>query len=209
MGTSDGPGERRLIVASSTGAQRPSTDQTVGGIRTDGATAVRRTEGRSLRERQPHFANRPGQPTRSGCGGPLPMIHAMESVAEQLKSLNARRILIRAAEQSKITDLRCAMEECYCPHDLGRHYFEPASRDLSDWMPTNDHYPTLACDGGRETVDNSRLAHRLCNRMDYSKRIGRSHAKDLARVEAARQKWLPGAGLQVGGSQIPEGKPGV
>src|SRR6266511_5361820 len=115
----------------------------------------------------------------------------MESVAEQLKSLNARRILIRAAEQGKITKLQCAMEECLCPRELGgRSYFEPATHDLSDWMPTNDHYPTLACEGGRETVDNSRLAHRLCNRVDYSKRIGRSFAKDLARVEAARREGL-------------------
>jgi hypothetical protein len=57
-------------------------------------------------------------------------------------------------------------------------------------MPANDHYPTLKCDGGRETFDNSRLAHRLCNRVDYSKRIGRSFAKDLARVEAARGEGL-------------------
>ena len=73
------------------------------------------------------------------------------------------------------------------PGTSGRSYFEQATRDLSDWMPTNDHHPVLKCDGGRETVDNSRLAHRLCNRVDYSKRIGRSFAKDLARVEAARQ----------------------
>jgi hypothetical protein len=113
----------------------------------------------------------------------------MKSIAEQLKSLNARRILIRAAEQGKITKLRCAMEECLCPRELGgRGYFESVTRDLSDWMPTNDHYPTLKCDGGQETVDNSRLAHRLCNRVDYSKRIGRSIAKDLARVEAARRE---------------------
>lgn len=114
------------------------------------------------------------------------MIQVMESVAEQLKGLNARRILIKAAEQGKITDLQCAMEECLCP--AGRGYFEPATRDLPDWMPTNDHHPTLKCDGGQEIVDNSRLAHRLCNRVDYSKRIGRSFAKDLARVEATRQK---------------------
>jgi hypothetical protein len=130
------------------------------------------------------------------------MIWAMESVAEQLKRLNARRILISAAEQGKITDLRCAMEECLCPRELGgRIHFEPATRpvapgpppgayDVSDWMPTNDHHPTLACEGGRETIDNSRLAHRLCNRVDYSKRIGRSFARDLARVEAARQEGL-------------------
>src|SRR4051794_12840261 len=108
----------------------------------------------------------------------------MESVAEQLKRLKARQILIKAAVHGKITDLQCAMDECLCPG--GRSYFEPVTRDLSDWMPTNDHYPTLACDGGRESVDNSRLAHRLCNRVDYSRRIGRSITKDLARVEAAR-----------------------
>jgi hypothetical protein len=79
------------------------------------------------------------------------------------------------------------MEECLCPSELdGRGHFEPVGRDLSDWMPTNDHYPVLACDGGQRTIDNSRLAHRLCNRIDYSKRIGRPHTKDLARVEAAR-----------------------
>ncbi len=114
------------------------------------------------------------------------MIYGMESLADQLRKLNARRILVRAAEQGRITDLLCAMDECLCPH--GRGYFEPATPDLSDWMPTNDHHPTLKCDGGRETVDNSRLAHRLCNRVDYSKRIGRSFASDLARVEAARRE---------------------
>ncbi len=112
----------------------------------------------------------------------------MESIAEQLKILKARRILISAAEQGKITHLECAMEECLCPEGLGgRTYYEPARHGhRSDWAPTNDHHPVLKCDGGRESVDNSRLAHRLCNRVDYSKRIGRSHAKDLARVEATR-----------------------
>jgi hypothetical protein len=110
----------------------------------------------------------------------------MESVTEQLNSLNAGRILIRGAERGKITDVLCAMEECLCPG--GRSYFEPATHELSDWMPTNDHYPIMKSQGGRETVDNSRLAHRLCNRVDYSKRIDRSLEKDLARVEATRRK---------------------
>ncbi len=115
----------------------------------------------------------------------------MASVAEQLKNLNAKRILIKAAEQGKITELRCAMEECLCPEELGgRGYFERATREHPNWMPTNDHYPTLKCEGGGETVKNSRLAHRLCNRVDYSKRIDRSFAKDLASVEAARQEAL-------------------
>jgi hypothetical protein len=124
--------------------------------------------------------------------GALPMIKGMESVADQLRALKAPRILIKAAEWRNVTKLECEMPECLCPVELGgRTYFEPARHGhRSDWAPTNDHYPVLKCDGGRETVDNSRAAHRLCNRVDYSKRIGRSYAKDLAIVEAARQEAL-------------------
>lgn len=115
----------------------------------------------------------------------------MKSVAEQLTNFKARRILIRAAQQGKITDLLCAMEECYCPIELGgRSYFEPVTRPLSDWIPTNDHHPVLKCDGGQESVDNSRLAHRLCNRVGYAKLAGLPFDADLARAEAAREKAL-------------------
>src|SRR4051794_35744739 len=115
------------------------------------------------------------------------MISTMDNVVEQLMSLNATRILIRAAEARYIKTLRCDMEECLCPKELGgREFFEPATPGLPDWMPTNDHFPILKCNGGPVSVDNCRLAHRLCNRVGYSKEIGRSYAKDLARVEAAR-----------------------
>jgi len=116
----------------------------------------------------------------------------MEGIREQLEHLNASRFLIRAAEWRKLTVLECEMPECLCPVELGGStYFEPARRGhRSDWAPTNDHHPVLRCDGGRKSVDNSRVAHRLCNRVDYSKRIGRSYASDLAAVEAARQEAL-------------------
>ena len=121
----------------------------------------------------------------------MPMFWAMNTVAEQLKQLNAKRLLIRGAEQGTITALRCEMDECLCPEELGgREYFEPARPELPDWMPTNDHFPILKCNGGPATVENSRLAHRLCNRVDYSKQIGRPYAKDLARAEAARLRAL-------------------
>ncbi|HEY0389522.1 MAG TPA: hypothetical protein VGC71_13860, partial [Gaiellales bacterium] len=62
----------------------------------------------------------------------------MNTIAEQLTSLHAKQLLIRAAEQGKITALRCEMEECLCPEELGgREYFEPSTSELSDWMPTN------------------------------------------------------------------------
>ena len=79
------------------------------------------------------------------------------------------------------------MLKCYCPEELGGAcYFEPRGTPQTDWMPTPG-FPTLKSRGGHRIVDNVRLAHRLCNRVDYSKQIGRPYAKDLARVKAARE----------------------
>lgn len=109
------------------------------------------------------------------------------AVAAELRARNAKKILIRAAEQGYITELACMMPECFCPEELGgATYFEPVNAALSDWMPTLEHFPVSKQDGGKEAVDNAILAHRLCNRIDYSFRAGRSHARDLERIEKAR-----------------------
>ena len=42
-------------------------------------------------------------------------------------------------------------------------------------------------EGGRKTVDNAVLAHRLCNKLDHFIRNGLSIEKDLARVRKARE----------------------
>jgi hypothetical protein len=42
-------------------------------------------------------------------------------------------------------------------------------------------------DGGQRTLDNTILAHRLCNKLDYFISQGLSIEKDLARIEAARE----------------------
>jgi hypothetical protein len=39
-------------------------------------------------------------------------------------------------------------------------------------------------------VDNAILAHRLCNRIDYSIRVGRRYARDLERVRKAREEAI-------------------
>jgi len=57
----------------------------------------------------------------------------------------------------------------------------------SDWNPTHEHFPLSKRDGGHRTVDNSVLAHRLCNRIGYSIAVGRSHASDLERIRRARE----------------------
>ena len=105
-----------------------------------------------------------------------------------MKALGAKRILIKAAEQGYITQLACKMPECFCPEELGGAcYFEPVTPELSDWMPTHEHFPLSKSKGGKETVDNAILAHRLCNRIDYSIRVGRSYASDLKRIRKARE----------------------
>lgn len=110
-------------------------------------------------------------------------------VAGQLRKLGVKGILITAAERGYIVDLTCAMPKCLCPDALGgRAYFEEKTPSLPDWMPTADHFPKLKEEGGQRTLDNIRLAHRLCNRIDYSRRIGRPHEKDLRRVEEARAR---------------------
>ena len=83
------------------------------------------------------------------------------------------------------------MPECFCPEELGgATYFEPVTAALSDWMPTHEHSPVSKQDGGKEAVDNTILAHRLCNRIDYSIRVGRSHRRDLERIRKAREEAI-------------------
>ena len=108
-----------------------------------------------------------------------------------MRKLGAKPTLIRAAEQGYITELACKMPTCFCPEELGgATYFEAATPELSDWMPTLEHFPVSKRDGGREAVDNAILAHRLCNCIDYSIRVGRSHARDLERIRRAREEAI-------------------
>jgi hypothetical protein len=117
-------------------------------------------------------------------------------VARQLKVLGAKRVLVRAAELGYITELACAMQTCECPEELGgARYFVPG---VTDWSPTNEHFPIPKREGGRETPDNSVLAHRLCNRIDYSREIGRSHERELARIEKARQVAISALATRAG-----------
>lgn len=108
-------------------------------------------------------------------------------MARELRRLGVKGILITAAEAGYITELKCGMPKCFCPEELGgASYFESAT-EYSDWNPTHEHFPRARRDKGQRTVENSVLAHRLCNRLDYSITSGRSHKRDLARIEKARE----------------------
>jgi hypothetical protein len=113
------------------------------------------------------------------------------AVADRLKALGVTGILIKAAEQGYITQLACQMPRCFCPEELGgATYFEPVSSELSDWMPTLEHFPRPQREGGRREVANAILAHRLCNRIDYSIGVGRPHERDLERIKRAREEAI-------------------
>ena len=118
-------------------------------------------------------------------------------------------ILITAAEQGYIAQLACMMPNCVCPEELGGAcYFEPVTNDWndwrSDWMPTLEHFPVSKKEGGKAAVDNAILAHRLCNRLDYSVRVGRSHTRDLERIRKAREEAIRRTSVQVGNTAQPE-----
>jgi ribonuclease HI len=111
-------------------------------------------------------------------------------VAQKLRALGVKGTLVRAAELGYITELTCAVPQCFCAEECGgAGYFEPRppTRSWSLWEPTHKHYPIPKRDGGKATPDNTVLAHRICNKLDYSISQGLSIEKDVARVEAARK----------------------
>ena len=103
------------------------------------------------------------------------------------------------------------MPKCFCPEELGgASYFAQVTNDWSDWrsdwMPTLEHFPVYKKDGGKAAVDNAILAHRLCNRLDHSLRVGRSHERDLERIRKAREEGTRHNNVQIGhteGGHIP------
>ena len=84
--------------------------------------------------------------------------------AAELRRYEVKGILLQLARDRQLIDVRCEMPQCYCPQ--GRRHFERRSTD-SPWIPTADHYPRLKMHGGHLTADNVRLAHKLCNALDY------------------------------------------
>ena len=110
----------------------------------------------------------------------------MTTPLEQLEAWGVRGVLWQLARDGQLTDLRCEMPQCYCLR--GRRYFEHRST-RSDWEPTADHYPRLQSHGGQLTPGNVRLAHRLCNRRDYTWRtkIDAMLAKRMSLKEIAER----------------------
>jgi hypothetical protein len=98
-----------------------------------------------------------------------PEATADDTIADRLRKLGTRGVLVRMAERGQIVELRCEMPKCYSPE--GRGHFDEKSTPLTSWAPTADHYPRLKADGGYLVSWNVRLSHKLCNQADYVWRL--------------------------------------
>ena len=121
---------------------------------------------------------------------------ADSSVADQLRALGVKGVLVQMAERGQLLALKCEMPQCY--HHKGRGAFDPAATRPNTWAPSADHYPILKSAGGRRVAENVRLSHVWCNQRDYSWRtqIRTLLAKDksLSEIaEALNRKGVPPA----------------
>ena len=88
-----------------------------------------------------------------------------KSVADQLRELSVKGVLVQMAERGQLLAVRCEMPQCY--HHKGRGAFDPVTTPRTKWAPSPDHYPILKSAGGHLRPENVRLSHTWCNNRDY------------------------------------------
>ena len=88
------------------------------------------------------------------------------SVADQLRALGVKGVLVQMAEHGQLLAMKCEMPQCY--HHNGRSAFDPVTTPRTNWAPSPDHYPILRKDGGQLRPENVRLSHIWCNQRAYS-----------------------------------------
>ena len=118
------------------------------------------------------------------------------AVADQLRALGMKGVLVQMAERGQLLALECEMPQCY--HLKGRGAFDPVTTPRTNWAPSPDHYPILKSAGGHLRPENVRLSHTWCNNRDYGwrKQIGALLAKGKSLVEIAEvlnRKGVPPA----------------
>jgi hypothetical protein len=129
-------------------------------------------------------------PQEAGVGG------AGSSVADQLRALGVKGVLVQMAEHGQLLALKCEMPQCY--HHKGRGAFDPVTTPRTKWAPSPDHYPILKSAGGHLVPENVRLSHIWCNNRDYGWRRQirtlLAKGKSLAEIaEALNGKGVPPA----------------
>ena len=98
----------------------------------------------------------------AGSGG------ADSSVADELRGLGMKGVLVQMAERGQLLALECEMPQCY--HHKGRGAFDPVGTKRTMWAPSHDHYPILKSAGGKRRPENVRLSHTECNQRDHLRR---------------------------------------
>ena len=121
---------------------------------------------------------------------------ADRSVADQLRELGVKGVLVQMAERGQLLELKREMPQCY--HHKGRAAFDPLRKERTKWAPSRDHYPILKSAGGKLVPENVRLSHTECNQRDHLRRkqIGAllAKGKSLAEIaEALNRKDVPPA----------------
>jgi hypothetical protein len=119
---------------------------------------------------------------------------ADSSVADQLRALGVKGVLVQMAERGQLLALKCEMPQCY--HHKGRGAFDPVTTPRTKWAPSPDHYPILKSAGGHLVPENVRLSHIWCNNRDYGWRTQirtlLAKGKSLAEIaEALNSKGSP------------------
>jgi hypothetical protein len=123
---------------------------------------------------------------------------ADRSVADELRRLGVKGVLVQMAERGQLLAVKCEMPQCY--HHKGRGEFDQVTTPRTKWAPSPDHYPILKSAGGHLRPENVRLAHIYCNKRDYGWRtqIGTLLAKGKSLAEIAevlnRKGVLPAHG---------------
>lgn len=110
------------------------------------------------------------------------------------REFRMKGILTLPPEEGGAAEVLCDMEDCYCPR--GRAYFDPLGVPLTDWMPSEDHYPKLRMFGGTRKLGNIRLAHRACNRLAHGWQRGHLKQRWKAAMETLlwhREEWRESA----------------
>ncbi len=103
---------------------------------------------------------------------------ADSSVADQLRALGVKGVLVQMAERGQLLALKCEMPQCY--HHKGRGAFDQVTTPRTKWAPSPDHYPILKSAGGqlrpreRSTVPTSSATS---GTMNGGRRSGRCSRK--------------------------------
>jgi hypothetical protein len=121
---------------------------------------------------------------------------ADSSVADQLRALGMKGVLVQMAERGQLLALKCEMPQCY--HYEGRGAFDAVTTPRTKWAPSPDHYLILKSAGGHLAPENVRLSHTWCNNRDsgWRRQIRTMLAKGKSLAEIAEtlnRKGVPPA----------------